>query len=172
MVRRRTQDRRIQLTIPCYQIFDCANFVQEHLSNHNSVIRGVKNISVFEQMKDRREQANKEEEERAMRETEMVRREEEVAKTVEEMNLASQIMSEINRKDAKIKEERERKKRTISGSLDLSEVVPDPVIASPSTQRQVALDTIVKGHRIGKGMRVMLSVPVDWNSKRLLYKGC
>ncbi|KAJ3055078.1 hypothetical protein HK097_011568 [Rhizophlyctis rosea] len=135
-------------------IYELASFIQEHMYQHNSVIRGVKNVSFFEQMKDRQEQADKEEQERALREMEKLRLVEEEARNEEDMNLASQIMSEIQRKEAMIREEKERRKRSLAGAAEAEVALEkeSSFIAPPSGPRQVKLDSISKGPRIGRGL--------------------
>ena len=136
-------------------MYELATLIQEHLSEHNSVIRGIKNVSFFEQMRDRQQQADKEEQERALRETEKLRLVEEEARQEEDMNLASQIMSEIQRKEAMIREEKERRKRSLATPTEVQMVLEkdSSFIASASGPRQLKLDSISKGPRIGRGAR-------------------
>ncbi|KAJ3150466.1 hypothetical protein HDU86_006639 [Geranomyces michiganensis] len=133
-------------------IFDIASFIQEQLSRHNSVIRGVKQVSFFEQMQDRREQDEKAEQERAEHDRELNRRrEEELAKENNEM-LASQIQEELNKKQALIKEERERRRKLAlldadpvqqGGPLSPSLRCSSPSPTSP--QAQLSFEQVERG---------------------------
>ncbi|KAI8909361.1 kinase-like domain-containing protein [Powellomyces hirtus] len=136
-------------------IFDIADFIQEQLSRNNAVIRGIKQVSFFEQMQDRREQDEKAEQERADREREQHRLiEEEIMKEQNEM-LASQIQEEILKKQAIIKEERERWRKLMveadlsnGGKMQSKSASPSPTSSEP----QMSLDSITKGPLIHRGL--------------------
>ncbi|KAI8587008.1 kinase-like domain-containing protein [Geranomyces variabilis] len=135
-------------------IYDIASFIQEQLSKHNSVIRGVKQVSFFEQMQDRREQDEKAEQERAEQSRELNRRrEEELAKESNEV-LASQIQEELNKKQALIKEERERRRKLAhldaepiqqGGSLSPSVRCSSSSPTSPQAQLSLSFEQVERG---------------------------
>ncbi|KAJ3283638.1 hypothetical protein HK104_010287 [Borealophlyctis nickersoniae] len=151
-------------------IYEIANYIQEHLCQHNSVIRGVKNVSFFEQMEDRREQAKKEEQERTNREVAELRQREEEARNEEDLALASQIQTEIERKQAKIKEERERRRKSFIPTPIPAEEKAFPTASAPPDHREVTLDVVVKGPRIAHGLlsSIHMVQPVDEQPKLVI----
>ncbi|KAI9098889.1 kinase-like domain-containing protein [Phlyctochytrium arcticum] len=135
-------------------IYDIATFIQEHLYRSNSVNRGGKQVSFFEQMQDRREQADKEEQARVQRDLERHRQIQEEAMNEENQLLAEQIQGEILKKQAKMREERERRRRAF-GEEEIEMKTEDgssTVETAPvSAITKYTLDAIAKGPRVHTG---------------------
>ncbi|TPX61382.1 hypothetical protein SpCBS45565_g07286 [Spizellomyces sp. 'palustris'] len=154
-------------------IFDITTFIQDYLSRHNSVIRGIKQVSFFEQMRDRREQADKAEQERALKELEKHRQDEEEAMNEQNMTLASQIQEEIEKKQAKMREQRDKRKKLTDPSIELARAQTPPT--STCSSPQFSLDSIAKGPRIHKGLLstlyiVRMGAHADTDEERLVLK--
>lgn len=101
---------------------------------------------------------DKEEQERALREMEKHRQVEEEAMNEQNMTLASQIQEEIQKKQAKIREERDKRKKSLMDvhpqvNVDIT-VVPNTPISAPicPNSAQFSLDSIAKGPRVYKGL--------------------
>ncbi|KAI8816832.1 kinase-like domain-containing protein [Fimicolochytrium jonesii] len=147
-------------------IFDIASYIQDELCRHNAVARGVKQVSFFQQMQDRREQDTKEQNERAMRELELNRQVEEEALKEQNQALASQIEEEIQKKQEKVKQERDKRKRMqqeeksklYGTNGNTEQTAPSTPVTPVSPVSQLSLDFVAKGPLLQKGILSSLHI--------------
>ncbi|KAJ8322743.1 eukaryotic translation initiation factor 2-alpha kinase [Batrachochytrium dendrobatidis] len=113
-------------------IYELATIIQDNISEHNTVINKTYQQSFYDRMQNRLQQDDKRERERLEREK--AKQEKIIAEKLEvdDARLVEQLNLEFSRKEALIKETRERRKKPLS-TIE--------TIASLSTQKQADLKT-------------------------------
>nr|KAJ3420974.1 hypothetical protein HK105_004812 [Polyrhizophydium stewartii] len=130
-------------------VYELALLIQDHISEHNSVIRGVRQQSVYDLMQDRRQQDD--ERKRQHIEEEMIKQERIMAEKLEDdhTRLAEQLRLELERKEALLKEGRNKRKKMPLPAVAQSSspgLAPSPGTAEDASdigEAQPTFDSIV-----------------------------
>ncbi|KAH6560590.1 hypothetical protein BASA50_001381 [Batrachochytrium salamandrivorans] len=130
-------------------IYELAVIVQDHITEHNSVIGGTHLQSFYDRMQSRLQQVD--EKKREKMRLEKLEQETLIAKKLEvdETRLAEQLLKEFGRKDALVRVERERRKKqpTLAGNTDISPEKQQADLKTPFLRRhKFSINNIMHRH--------------------------
>ncbi|KAK9721901.1 eukaryotic translation initiation factor 2-alpha kinase [Basidiobolus ranarum] len=155
--------------------YEIANLVQDFITTNNSAMTPT--ISFHDQMLNRLELTTKEEQEKAQIEQSRLEQIQEEIKMNEQLSLTKKIQEDIQRKEEKIKEERQRRKElkvknmrdTVAPEdLDFLKVSFDePIVLDPENSQNATFQSVIIYHKLGQDSVGVLHLvkPTDYLTK-------
>ncbi|KAK9710772.1 eukaryotic translation initiation factor 2-alpha kinase, partial [Basidiobolus ranarum] len=155
--------------------YEIATLVQDFITTNNSAL--IPTVSFHDQMLNRLEITTKEEQEKAQIEQNRLKQIQEEIKMNEQLSLTKKIQEDIQRKEEKIKEERQKRKQLKVKSLrdtvapedlNLTKVTFDePIVMDPEDSQNATFQSVIVYHQVRQdSVGVMYMVkPVDYLTK-------